>query len=56
MSAGRASTKDAARLERRMVLGALAEAALTIAEIDDPKRLSEESETRVAKLLATFRQ
>ena len=55
MSQGKASSPDAALLERRMLLGALAEAALTIAESDDPKRLAAESETRVAKLLAAFR-
>ena len=55
MSQGKGSTEDTARLERRMLLGALAEAALTIAESDDPKRLAAESEMRVAKLLAAFR-
>lgn len=56
MSTGQVATGDAARLERRMLLGALAEAALTIAESDDPERLAAESETRVAKLLASFRE
>lgn len=46
---------DAAQLERRMLLGALAEAALAIAESDDPKRLAAQSEARVAKILAAFR-
>ena len=46
---------DVERLERRMLLGALSEAALTIAESDDPERLAEQSEARVAKLLAAFR-
>ena len=44
-----------AGLERRMILGALAEAALAIAESDEPERLAAESEKRVAKLLAAFR-
>lgn len=46
---------DVGHLERRMLLGILAEAALTIAESDDPERLAAKSEARVAKLLAAFR-
>ena len=46
---------DVGRLERRMILGALAEAALTIAESDDPERLAPVSERRVAQLLRAFR-
>ena len=55
LSQGSASDTEVARLERRMLLGALAEAALTIAESDDPERLAAESEQRVARLLAAFR-
>ena len=44
-----------ARLERRMLLGALAEAALAIAESDDPEQLAALSEESVTRLLATFR-
>ncbi|MEM9176642.1 MAG: helix-turn-helix domain-containing protein [Myxococcota bacterium] len=43
-------------LEARMLLGALAEAALTIAESEDPQALSEESERAVARLLRAFRR
>lgn len=46
---------DVGRLERRMLLAALAEAALAIAESDDPTRLAARSEERVARLLAAFR-
>ena len=55
VSQGEGSATDAGQLERRMLLGALAEAALAIAESDDPKRLAAESEARVAKILAAFR-
>lgn len=55
LNQGRAATSDVSRLERRMVLGALAEAALTIAESNDPERLAAKSEEQVAKLLAAFR-
>jgi AcrR family transcriptional regulator len=55
LSQERGATSDVSRLERRMLLGALAEAALTVAESDDPKRLAAKSEERVAKLLRVFR-
>ncbi len=48
-------TDAVAHLERRMLLGALTEAALSIAESDDAERLAERSEARVARLLAAFR-
>ena len=47
--------EDTGRLEARMMLGALAEAALTIAESDDPEARAAESEAVVARLLAAFR-
>jgi AcrR family transcriptional regulator len=56
MRTGHAASREAARLERRMLLGGLAEAALTIAQSEDPEQLAAESETRVAKLLDAFRE
>jgi hypothetical protein len=55
LSRGTAATTEVGRLERRMLLGALAEAALTIAESDDPESLAAKSEARVSRLLAAFR-
>ena len=55
LSQGETASAEVARLERRMLLGALAEAALAIAESNDPGRLAARSEERVAKLLAAFR-
>ncbi len=54
LSRGRRARTEVGQLERRMLLGALTEAALTIAESDDPERLAAQSEARVAKLLAAF--
>ena len=48
--------REVALLERRMLLAALAEAALTIAESSDPNRLASASEERVANLLASLRE
>jgi len=47
--------QDAGRLETRMMLAALAEAALTIGESEDPEAMAAESEAVVARLLAAFR-
>jgi AcrR family transcriptional regulator len=55
LSQGESAISDISRLERRMLLGALTEAALTIAESKSPKRLAAESEERVTKLLTAFR-
>lgn len=42
-------------LERRILLAGLAEAALAIAESNNPRRLAKESEATVARLLEAFR-